>query len=211
MVKVLNLYAGVGGNRNRWQGVEVTAVERDSKIAAVYQSLYPQDHVVVGDAHQYLLDHYAKYDLIWSSPPCQSHTRFILSGRNRVPKYPDFRLYEEVVFLKQFFTGLWVVENVDPYYEPLMAPKKVGRHLFWSNFRIGLFQGPDFPGDLFTASAPELQEWLGIFYEGSVYCDGNHDPRQALRNCVHPAIGEYIFNCALGVDRRVSSQGTLNF
>ena len=59
-MKVLNLYAGIGGNRKLWQGVEVTAVELNEKIAAVYQSFYPADHVVIGDAHQYLAAHHAE-------------------------------------------------------------------------------------------------------------------------------------------------------
>lgn len=31
MIKVLNLYAGIGGNRKLWEGVEVTAVEQLKK------------------------------------------------------------------------------------------------------------------------------------------------------------------------------------
>ena len=34
-MKVLNLYAGIGGNRKLWTNCEVTAVELDQKIAAV--------------------------------------------------------------------------------------------------------------------------------------------------------------------------------
>ena len=49
-LKVLNLYAGIGGNRRLWGGCEVTAVEYSPEIAQVYGQLYPQDTVVVGDA-----------------------------------------------------------------------------------------------------------------------------------------------------------------
>jgi len=68
-MKILNLYAGLGGNRKLWENVQVTAVELDPRIAAIYQRFHPQDRVVVGDAHQYLLDHYSEYDGVWSSPP----------------------------------------------------------------------------------------------------------------------------------------------
>lgn len=35
-MKILNLYAGIGGNRALWENCEVTAVELDEKIADVY-------------------------------------------------------------------------------------------------------------------------------------------------------------------------------
>ena len=47
-MKVCNLYCGIGGNRKLWQDVEVTAVEQDKDIAAVYQSFFPDDTVIVG-------------------------------------------------------------------------------------------------------------------------------------------------------------------
>jgi DNA (cytosine-5)-methyltransferase 1 len=64
-MKILNLYAGIGGNRKLWEGHEITAVEINPKIAEVYKTLFPEDEVVVGDAHQYLLDHFREFDFIW--------------------------------------------------------------------------------------------------------------------------------------------------
>src|SRR5680860_1285631 len=72
---VLNLYAGIGGNRKLWTDCDVTAVEWDEETAKVYQDYFPNDKVIVGDAHQYLLDHYKEFDFIWSSPPCPTHSR----------------------------------------------------------------------------------------------------------------------------------------
>src|SRR5210317_1917379 len=75
-MKILNLYAGIGGNRKLWGDEhEITAVELNSEIAKVYQEFYPNDKVIVGNAHQYLLENYKEFDFIWSSPPCQSHSR----------------------------------------------------------------------------------------------------------------------------------------
>jgi len=69
-VKILNLYAGIGGNRKLWGDQhEVVAVEFDRSIAAVYADLFPKDKIVVGDAHEYLAQHFADFDFIWSSPP----------------------------------------------------------------------------------------------------------------------------------------------
>jgi len=76
--KVLNLYAGIGGNRKLWEDVDVTAVEWDEDIAEVYQENFPNDNVVVDDAHEYLKNNYRDFDFIWSSPPCPTHSRKIL-------------------------------------------------------------------------------------------------------------------------------------
>lgn len=196
-MKVLNLYAGLGGNRKYWNGCDVTAVEYTQKIANTYKKLYPQDNVIIADAHQYLLDNYKNYDFIWASPPCQSHSRMIRSGKNRSPRYPDMRLYEEILFLKHNFDGPWIVENVKPYYETLIQAKEVGRHLFWSNFDfecIEVKQLGNFINKTNVEGSRQLKEWLGIEYDGNIYYEGNHCPAQVLRNCVHPDIGKQIFN-----------------
>ena len=58
-MKILNLYAGIGGNRKLWGNEhKITAVEFNKKIADKYKKLYPNDNVIVEDAHEYLLDHY---------------------------------------------------------------------------------------------------------------------------------------------------------
>ncbi len=144
MIKVLNLYAGIGGNRKLWKDVEVTAIEIDKKIAKIYQDFFPQDKVIVTDAHQYLLDHYEEFDFIWSSPPCPSHSqlRFNIGfkANRKYDKvkaiYPDMKLYEEILLLTHWFKGEWVVENTVPYYEPLIKGCKTGGHIWWSNFII---------------------------------------------------------------------------
>ena len=74
-MKVLNLYACLGGNRYKWTDCEVTAVELDPEAARLYQERFPNDTVIIADAHQYLLDHFKEFDFIWSSPPCPSHSR----------------------------------------------------------------------------------------------------------------------------------------
>lgn len=139
-MKILNLYACLGGNRYKWGDEhEITAVELDPEAARLYQERFPNDTVIVADAHQYLLDHYKDFDFIWSSPPCPSHSRarywgFGVNGKN--PTYPDMKLYQEILFLQYHFKGKFCVENVIPYYEPLIPAQKRGRHLYWCNFTL---------------------------------------------------------------------------
>lgn len=193
-MKILNLYAGIGGNRKLWGNEhEITAIELDSKIAAVYQDLFPQDKVIVTDAHEYLQKHFKEYDFIWSSPPCQTHSSFRqnigVRFRGVEDVYPDMKLYQEIIFLKYNFDGKWIVENVNPYYEPLIKPNiELDRHLFWCNFDIkkAEFIRPK----LRAAQIPQLQDALG--YDLSHYKIPNK--RQVLRNCVLPDLGKHILD-----------------
>ena len=200
-MKVLNLYAGIGGNRKLWDGVDVTAVEWDERIAAIYQRQHPDDEVVVGDAHQYLLDHGTEFDFVWSSPPCQSLSRMVKFGRNRTPRYPEMALYQEVIYLGHFFDGLWVIENVVPYFDSLIPAIRVGRHLFWANFPIHAHDVPSPPGFInpTLGTVEALQDWLGIHYDERPTYDGNHCAAQPLRNAVHPDLGLQVLDNARGI------------
>lgn len=139
-IKILNLYACLGGNRYKWDevaNIEVTAVELDPEAAKLYKERFPNDIVIVADAHKYLLENFENFDFIWSSPPCPTHSKlnFSFQGRFKL-KYPDMKLYEEIIFLNTFFKGKFCVENVIPYYEPLILAQKRGRHLYWTNFNL---------------------------------------------------------------------------
>lgn len=200
LLKVCNLYAGLGGNRKLWTDVEVTAIEKQHDIAEMYREFFPEDEVFEQDAHEHLLKYFKYYDFIWSSPPCQSHSRMIKSGKNRKPRYADLKLYEEIMFLRNNFKGKWVVENVIPYYNPLIEPSmKIGRHLFWSNFDIPDFNlktPKNFINKTTVKGSEFLKEWLGLYYPGNIYYENNHCPAQVLRNCVHPDLGLHILNSA---------------
>jgi DNA (cytosine-5)-methyltransferase 1 len=205
-VRILNLYAGIGGNRKFWNevipGAKVTAVELDKKIAKVYQEFNPNDEIIITDAHEYLLNNYENFDFIWSSPPCQSHSKMMKATRHKINKYPEMSLYQEIIFLQNFFKGKWIVENVKPYYKPLIEPtKQIGRHLFWSNFNLDQIEEikslSDFINKGNNQGVQELKSWLGLEYEGNLYYGKNHCPGQVLRNCVHPLVGKQILQKAI--------------
>ena len=193
-MKILNLYSGIGGNRKFWtpndNNHDITAIENNEAIAKIYQDFFPKDKVIVADAHQYLLEHYKEFDFIWSSPPCQSHSSFrkniCVRYRGTKAAYPDIKLYEEILFLKHH-TKNWVVENVKPYYKPLIKPDFVlQRHYFWSD---KIIEEKKFKTDLIRkAQIPDLQEKYG--FDLSKYKLKNK--RQVLRNCVEPEVGLYI-------------------
>lgn len=202
-MKVLNLYAGIGGNRKLWTDVEVTAVELDKDIAYIYQDLYPRDLIIISNAHQYLLDHYNEFDFIWSSPPCPTHsgTNFFLNAQGIV-RYPDMSLWQEIIFLKHFFKGRYCVENVKSYYEPMFSPQEAGRHYFWANFKIpnieykkqiGRMNGKkiDLGYTQHKIRSNNLEK-LGFDLDKYKYPDKD----KLLRNCVVPEIGLMILNRA---------------
>jgi len=199
-MKILNLYACLGGNRYKWGDEhQITAVELDSDLAVLYQERFPNDKVIVADAHQYLIDHYKDFDFIWSSPPCPTHSSFQHSMKNkRKMKYPDMKLYEEIILLDNFFEGKYVVENVISYYAPLIAPKKRNRHYYWTNFNL--------PNDLNERKAPsmtrtkdELNEWIKFYdYDFNKY-KGSKDKRTIARNLIDYEAGKTILDTAVGI------------
>jgi DNA (cytosine-5)-methyltransferase 1 len=193
-MKILNLYAGIGGNRRLWGNeYKITAVEYDANIASIYKDYFPNDEVVVGDAHQYLLNNFGNFDFIWSSPPCQSHSSFrqniCVRFRDVKPVYPDMSLYQQIIFLQSNAKCGWVVENVKPYYKPLIQPNFVlQRHLFWSNF---LVNEKFFESDkIRTSQIPQLQEKTGFNLDAYKL----KNKRQVLRNCVLPEVGKHILD-----------------
>lgn len=217
-MKILNLYACLGGNRYKWnevkEDIEVTAVELDPEAARLYQERFPNDKVIIADAHQYLLDHYKEFDFIWSSPPCPTHSRVRMSQKNRntfIDKYPDMKLYEEIILLQHNFKGKYVVENVIPYYEPLIPAKKRGRHLYWTNFNLPNNVGErKLPGTL-----------TNMLNEVGVLCDfhdynfrnykGNQPLNKIARNLVDYEVGRTIFETYLGIQRSKDIKQTTLF
>ena len=212
-MKILNLYACLGGNRYKWDevtNVEVTAVELDPELARMYQERFPNDTVIVADAHQYLLDHYKEFDFIWSSPPCPSHSRprfWNSSNYDTTTEaiFPDMKLYEEILFLQYYFKGKYVVENVIPYYNPLIEAKKRGRHLYWTNFNLpNSLNGREYriSGNKKNPLNNELQKLYEFHKIDLSSYKGNQKVLKIARNLVDYEAGKTILETVLGITKR---------
>lgn len=203
-MKILNLYACLGGNRYKWSNEhEITSVELDTELARLYQKRFPNDKVIVADAHEYLLNHYQEYDFIWSSPPCPTHSRVRATQKNKnffIPKYPEMSLYQEIIFLDNFFKGKYCVENVIPYYDPLIPGQKRGRHIYWCNFIL--------PSVLSNRKI----RMHGYDNEVKRFCEfheinlddykGNQRKDKIARNLVDYEAGATILNTAMGIRQK---------
>lgn len=205
-MKILNLYAGIGGNRKLWGDEhQITAVENNQKIAEIYSDFFPNDDVVVEDAHEFLLREYYHYDFIWSSPPCPSHSKMMIinslnpykdnstqiaHGGGKKIAYPEMELYQEIILLDTFFRGKYCVENVVSYYEPLIKPQLVAKHYFWANFRIAEIKTENRGHHLGLEGWQKRKGFDLTEYK-------NIDKRKILRNCVEPETGKHILDNAL--------------
>jgi DNA (cytosine-5)-methyltransferase 1 len=206
-MKILNLYACLGGNRYKWGNEhDITAVEWDKELARMYQERFPGDKVIVADAHKYLLDHYKEFDFIWSSPPCPSHSRarFWSSKGNDNYKeiYPEMTLYQEIIFLDNFFDGKYVVENVIPYYTPLIEAQKRGRHLYWTNFAL-----PNILSNrkIKVSSGKNEVSKLCKFHEIDISkYKGSQSKSKIARNLVDYEAGKIILDTALGITKKMN-------
>ena len=214
-MKILNLYACLGGNRYKWNEVKndikVTAVELDPELARLYKERFPYDNVVVEDAHQYLIDHYKEYDFIWSSPPCPTHSKLALSMKNKdnyKKNYPDMKLYQEIIFLDNYFDGKYVVENVVPYYKPLITGIKRDRHLYWTNFNLPNNVGRKSIDNFSKSDVESLSKYHD--YNFRKY-KGTQSIGKIARNLVDYEAGKTIFETALGIINNKNKKQTKLF
>jgi DNA (cytosine-5)-methyltransferase 1 len=151
------------------------------------------------------LEHYSEFDFIWASPPCPTHSRLNTSLHAQgIIRYPDMSLYQEIIFLRQWARDIkWVVENVIPYYRPLIhARVEIERHLFWANFSIPPLKLPDnglrIGGNL-PSEVKGMEEALGIELPSFVK---ERAKRLMLRDVTLPEIGNHILKAAMDKNRQ---------
>lgn len=218
-MRILNLYACLGGNRYKWGDEhEITAIEWDPELARMYQERFPNDEVIVADAHQFLLDHYKEYDFIWSSPPCPTHSKVRITQKNQdfyVPKYPDMSLYQQIIFLDNHFDGKYVIENVIPYYDPLIPAKKRGRHLYWTNFNIpNNIDRPEAKGIMCGGANDEINKLCDLHQIDRDFLKsykGKQSKTKIIRNLVDFHVGKIILDTAIGIQQKSNTEQTTLF
>lgn len=214
-MKILNLFAGLGGNRRTWSNHHVTSVEIDSNICNLYQELYPNDIIINDDVFNFLRNkenNINQYDFIWASPPCQTHSHMQIFTRHNKKLQPIPKLDQIIglaIWLQRNYKGKYVIENVIPWYGiiPLdqynLRNMVLDRHIFYSNFLIRKKEfisrgskGHGKIGGLMRMNLNQLLEYHAIPLEIGPKLFGlqetGHDHLKILRNCCNYKLGEYI-------------------
>ena len=193
--KVLNLYAGIGGNRKNWHdSYDVTNIEINGELVDNLRINFPNDTTIRYDAMSYLKNHYHEFDFIWASPPCQTHSRLnrINSEKYYRNEYVDPSLMQIIIFLQSNFEGGWIVENVRPYYGEFFNPTVIGRHCFWSNYDITHLDYQPKNHKWFDLSLSEFVDLFGIKLQKNIYLGKSHSPSQVYRNAVCPQLANEL-------------------
>ena len=97
-----------------------------------------------------------------------------------------------------------MVENVIPFYTPLIPSKKRGRHLYWTNFNL--------PNDI--NERPPIGIGQGVnevkrlceFHDYDFYkYKGKQPTNKIARNLVDYKAGKTIFETVLGIEKQNNS------
>ena len=111
-------------------------------------------------------------------------------------------LYGEIILLQTFFKGKYVIENVKPYYKPLIEAQESGRHLFWANFKIPTLKIESSIGRMGPVKSKNGRRTEGdnhhkLGFNLDKYSFPNK--KKLLNNCVHPDIGIAILESAMNI------------
>ena len=115
------------------------------------------------------------------------------------------KLYEEVIFLQHYYKGKFCIENVIPFYEPLVPAHKRHRHLYWTNFNL--------PNKLSERKNPDLARTRNVVKQLSKFHDydfskykGKQSVRKMARNLVDYEAGRTIFETVLGITKKANQK-----
>jgi len=195
---LLDLFAGVGGTalgiQNFLEDRNITysyyAVEYDNEIIKAHELFRPQSIVIEADAYIIVYSDLREYAFIWASPPCQSHSQCNMFWDRR---NPDMRLWDLINYFKEL-SKPFIVENVKPYYKPLIKPTlKIRRHYFWSNLPLEPFEFEKSPKGFTRMSIEDWRIYHNVPKEAITHIRDLKRRRQILRNMVHWSISYNLF------------------
>lgn len=208
-MKILNLYSGLGGNRLKWDGHDITAIENDGNLCSIYSARFPDDTVWQEDAIEFVENEdLQQFDFIWASPPCTTHSRTTFFHGRKVPDLTQ--LFGLRMFLESnAFHGLYCIENVQPYYkipEEWQPSAKIDRHRFWTNFDLPSVDNlvnsrmlgttrKDQNTIIINGKIADLADYHDFPLEILMFFPTRKD--KVLRNMLHYSIGKYILDYAI--------------
>ena len=110
-------------------------------------------------------------------------------------------MYEEIIFLETHFQGKYVVENVIPYYKPLIEAQERERHLYWCNFKLpkDLKGRVKNFGDSKNGKTETIESWSEFHNFDFTKYKGEQLVLKIARNLVDYEAGKTIFATAMGV------------
>ena len=112
-------------------------------------------------------------------------------------------LDQEIIFLDTFFKGKYCIENVKPYYEPLIPAKQRDRHLYWTNFNIpNVLSNRKAPNMNMNTKSKGLIEKFLDFHDIKdlvVNYKGKQSKGKIARNLVDYEAGKTIFETMLSL------------
>lgn len=164
-------------------------------IAETYRDNFPDDTIIVKDVLSFVkTEDISIYDFIWTSPPCTTHTMWTMTRGYNIPDLTS--LYGLILFFGYILKDTnWIVENVRPWYTPLINPTfKLGRHYFWSNRKIPEkdFKDENERYNIYRSSFGQLSKLYQLNVD-RIKSLNKLDRRQIVRNIVSPEIGLYVF------------------
>ena len=108
------------------------------------------------------------------------------------------------------FKGKYVVENVIPYYEPLIYAQKRHRHLYWTNFKL--------PNVLSNRKPPQIGKGNNEVNDLCAFHDydfrkykGKQSVQKIARNLVDYEAGKTILDTAIGLMAKQDANQTQLF
>jgi DNA (cytosine-5)-methyltransferase 1 len=122
--------------------------------------------------------------------------------------YPNMMLYEEIILLQHFFKGKFCIENVIPYYEPLIPGQKRGRHLYWTNFILPADLGDRKASNFIHSKVSQLSRFHD--YDFTKY-NGEQRVDKMARNLVDYEAGRTILETALNIVKKSNTNQTSIF